>query len=131
MASLQLQVVTPEKLVVDTQVDYVGVPGSEGEFGIMAGHIPLLSALATGKLHYKLNGKTENVFLSGGFAEVSDNKVTILAKVAELAENIDFARAEKARQRAEERLASKQENIDQHRAALALQRAIMRLNLRR
>ena len=103
MASLQLEIVTPDKLVLSESVDYVGAPGIEGEFGVMAGHIPFLSALAIGGLHYKAGGKNHYVFISGGFAEVSDNKVTVLAESAEAAENIDAARAEQAKRRAEER----------------------------
>ena len=125
MASLQLEIVTPDKLVLSESVDYVGAPGIEGEFGVMAGHIPFLSALAIGGLHYKAGGKNHYVFISGGFAEVSDNKVTVLAE-----ENIDAARAEQAKRRAEERLNAKAENINQKRASIALQRAICRLTIK-
>ena len=130
MASLQLEIVTPDHLVLSKEVDYVGAPGVEGEFGIMASHIPFLSALAIGGLHYKAGGKNHYVFISGGFAEVSDNKVTVLAESAEAAENIDAARAEQAKRRAEERLNAKAENINQKRASIALQRAICRLTIK-
>ena len=132
MASLQLEIVTPDRLVLSAPVDYVGAPGVEGEFGVMAGHIPFLSALAIGGLHYKAEGKTRYVFVSGGFAEVSDNKVTVLAESAEAAENIDYARAEQARKRAEERLndAARAERLDTVRAQAALQRAVCRLSLK-
>ncbi len=131
MASLHLEIVTPDRLVLSTETDYVGAPGLEGEFGVMAGHIPFLSALAIGGLYYKTGGKTRYVFVAGGFAEVSDNKVTVLAESAEEAETIDFARAEHARKRAEERLsrAAKEEAINQTRALAALQRASCRLSL--
>lgn len=129
MASLQLEIVTPDHLVLSKEVDYVGTPGVEGEFGIMASHIPFLSALAIGGLHYKAEGKTRFVFISGGFAEVSDNKVTVLAESAEEAECIDTARAEEARKRAEARLMAKNENTNNLRAEAALTRAVTRLTL--
>ncbi len=131
MASLQLEIVTPDQMVLSTQADYVGAPGLEGEFGILPGHIPFLSALKIGGLYYKAGGKTRYVFVSGGFAEISNDKVTILAESAEEAENIDFARAEHARKRAEERLAQKSdETINQIRAEAALSRATCRLSLK-
>ncbi len=132
MASLQLEIVTPDQLVLKTQVDYVGAPGLQGAFGILPGHIPFLSALTIGGLYYEVDGKTRYVFISGGFAEVSDNKVTILAESAEAAESIDFARAEYARKRAEDRLAevARNERIDSARAQIALQRAVCRLSMK-
>ncbi len=129
MASLQLEIVTPDKLVLSESVDYVGAPGIEGEFGVLAGHIPFLSALAIGDLYYKKDGKTNHVFVAGGFAEVSSNKITILAESAETADCIDKARAEAAKRRAEERLAAKGEKVNYTRAQLSLQRAVCRLNV--
>lgn len=128
-STLQLEIVTPDKVVVSQPVDYVGVPGIEGEFGVLPHHIPLLSALAIGDLYFRVGGKTEHVFVSGGFAEVSDNKLTVLAESAELGENIDVARAEAAKRRAEERLAAKIADTDLVRAHLALQRAVERLHI--
>lgn len=128
--SLHLEIVTPDRLVLSTQVDYVGAPGFEGEFGILPSHIPFLSALAIGSLYYKANGKTHYVFVSGGFAEVSDNKVTVLAEAAERSEDIDIDRARKAKERAEQRLTQIREKVDQARAQAALQRAIARMRLR-
>ncbi len=127
--SLQLDIVTPDKIVMSEQVDYVSAPGVEGEFGVLPGHIPLLVALTIGKLSYTANGKRHNAFVGGGFAEVSDNKVTVLAESAELAENIDAARAQEAKKRAEERLQKRAENLNDERAHLALQRAMTRLNI--
>jgi len=129
MASLQLDIVTPEQLILSSPVDYVGAPGIEGEFGVLPGHVPFISALSIGALHYKTDGKMRYVFVSGGFAEVSDNKVTILAESAEEADNIDFARAENARKRAEQRLSDKADNINMPRAVAALQRAVARLSI--
>ena len=130
MASLQLDIVTPDRLVLSKEVDYVGAPGLEGEFGVLPGHVPFISALTIGGMYYKSDGKTRFVFVSGGFAEISDNKVTVLAESAEEAENIDFARAEHARKRAQERLDKHEEDLNAGRAIAALSRANIRLSLR-
>jgi F-type H+-transporting ATPase subunit epsilon len=129
MASLQLDIVTPDQLVLSRDVEYVGAPGLEGEFGVLPGHVPFISALSIGGLHYNADGKTRWVFVSGGFAEVSDNKVTILAESAEESGSIDFARAEHARKRAEERLAKRGPDINVIRAEASLRRATVRLSL--
>ena len=132
MASLQLEIVTPDAKVVTVEADYVGVPGVEGEFGVMPNHIPFLSALDIGGLYYKAEGKTEYVFIAGGFAEVSNNRVSILAESAELVATIDKTRAEQAHERAQKRLDSKSlesGEVDIVRAEAALKRAIARLNL--
>lgn len=128
--SLQLDIVTPDSVVLSEQVDYVSAPGVEGEFGVLPGHIPFLAALATGALSYTIGGQKYYAFVSGGFAEVSENKVTILAESAELAKDIDAARAMEAKKRAEARLAGQAENVNIERARAALQRAITRLNIR-
>ena len=132
MASLQLEIVTPDTKVVTVEADYVGIPGVEGEFGVMPNHIPFLSALDIGGLYYKAEGKTEYVFVAGGFAEVSNNRVSILAESAELVTSIDKTRAEQARDRAQKRLDSKTAEsgeIDIVRAEASLKRAVSRLNL--
>lgn len=128
-STLQLEIVTPDKVVVSQPVDYIGVPGVEGEFGVLPNHIPMLSALAVGPLYFRTGSKTEYVFVSGGFAEISGNKVTILAESAELSKDIDVTRAEAARKRAEERLAAQTETIDATRAHAALQRSVERLRV--
>jgi len=129
MAQLLLQIVTPDKLVLSQDVDYVGAPGLLGEFGVMANHIPFLSALGIGSLMYKAGGKANYVFVSGGFAEVSGNKVTILAEVAERPEDIDVERARKAQERAKQRLERERDKIDFARAQAAMQRAFCRMKL--
>ena len=130
MAQLRLEIVTPDQVVLSTDVDYVGAPGVDGEFGVLAGHIPLLTALSIGTLLYRINDIDNLVFVAGGFAEIANNKVTILAQAAELAENIDIDRAERAKARAEERLSKKQQDgIDIARAELALKRAVMQLDI--
>ena len=125
--TLHLSVVTPSALVADQDVSYVGAQGLEGDFGVLPGHAALLAALRVGHIFYKTGDDTRYVFVSGGFAEVSNNKVIILAETATRAEDIDTERAAKAKARAEERLKSKNADIDQIRAEAALQRAITRL----
>ena len=130
MALLHLEIVTPDQVVLDTHVDYVGAPGVDGEFGVLAGHTLLLTALQVGALYYRIDGKESQVFVSGGFVEVANNKVSVLAQSAELLDNIDIERAQKAMKRAEERLAASQKNeIDQMRAEFALKRAITRMKV--
>lgn len=128
---IKLEVVTPEKYVVDEEVEIVVAPGVIGEFGVLIGHTPFLTTLKTGTVRYTdANGKERFVFVSGGFAEALPDKVTVLAESAERRRDIDVARAKAAQQRAQERLAQeKAENIDFLRAQIALERAISRLNL--
>jgi F-type H+-transporting ATPase subunit epsilon len=130
MASLRLDVVTPDRLVLSRDVDYVGAPGQEGEFGVLPGHIPLLAALTAGRLFCKAGGRTHWLFVSGGFVEVSRDRVTVLAESSEEVEKIDFERAEQARRRARERLESRRAEIDLRRALQSLARADARLSLR-
>lgn len=127
MAALRLDVVTPEKTVVQDDVDMVICPGSEGEFGVLPHHASLLSALNMGLLRYKQGDRTECVFLSGGFVDVNDNKCSVLAEAAEKASDIDTARAIEAKERAERRLQERKENLDVIRAEYALKRALLRL----
>ena len=129
---LNLEVVTPTKLVVSEQVDLCTVPGSEGVFGVMANHAPILSTLNIGEMHYQKDGDQVRVAISGGFVEVSSNKMTVLAEAAEISEEIDVERALKAKERAEKRLqeaASGREDIDIARAKAALARALARLKV--
>ena len=125
--TLHLSVVTPSAMIVDQDVNYVGAQGLEGDFGVLPGHAALLAALRVGHVFYKDGNDTRYIFVSGGFAEVSNDKVIILAETATRAEDIDKERAEKAKARAEERLRSKNADIDQIRAEAALQRAVNRL----
>jgi F-type H+-transporting ATPase subunit epsilon len=116
--------------VLSEDVEYVGAPGALGEFGVLPNHIPFLSALGIGNLHYKTGGKSYYVFVAGGFAEVSGNKMTVLAEVAEKASEIDIDRARKARERAEQRSAKAKENVDWARNQAAMRRAIARMSCR-
>ncbi|WP_243544416.1 F0F1 ATP synthase subunit epsilon [Pseudodesulfovibrio tunisiensis] len=126
--TLNLEIVTPDRKVLSEEVEYVGAPGVLGEFGILPNHVPFLSALGIGNLHYKQDGKAHFVFVAGGFAEVNHNKVTVLAEVAEMATEIDIDRATKARERAESRAQQAKEKLDHARNQAALQRAIARIS---
>jgi len=129
-AQIQLEVVTPDKILVTERVDLVVAPGVEGEFGVLAGHIPFLTSLQIGELYYKKGASTEYLALSGGYAEVLPDKVTILAESAEKARDIDVDRARRALERAQERLRqAKLEELDHARAEAALARAILRLKI--
>ena len=101
---LLLEVVTPEKLLVSQRVDFVVVPGSEGDLGILPGHCYLLSQLRVGELQYSVGGQTEFMSILSGFAEVTPERVIVLADIAEKAEDIDTDRAQAALARAEEHL---------------------------
>src|SRR3954449_7037929 len=97
--SINLQLVTPDRLLVNEQVDEVEIPGSEGYFGVLPGHTPLLSALAVGELWYRQGRERTFLSMALGFAEVLPDRVTVLAQIAERAEDIDLARSEEARRR--------------------------------
>ncbi len=130
MSELTLEVVTPDQTVVSTPVAVAVCPGVAGEFAVLKNHISLLSALKVGVLRYKTaSGEEHNVFINQGFVDVNNNVLTVLVESAELAENIDAARAEAAKRRAEERLADKSDSIDHARAKAALNRALVRLSL--
>ncbi|MCL5290639.1 MAG: F0F1 ATP synthase subunit epsilon [Firmicutes bacterium] len=123
----RLEIVTPEKKVFSENVDFLVAPGSDGELGILPEHAPLITSLNIGIMRVEQEGKKFKVVVTGGFMEVRNSKVTVLASSAERAESIDAARAEEAKRRAEERLAAKPPDIDIMRAELALKRALMRL----
>ncbi len=125
-----LEVVTPDRKLLSAEADVVVCPGVEGQFGILHGHIPFLSALDIGEMYYRDGGKTEFLSVSGGFAEVTGQKVTIVAESAELGHEIDLERARRALERAEKRLAAaRTEAIDFTRAEAALRRAVMRMKV--
>jgi F-type H+-transporting ATPase subunit epsilon len=127
---LTLELATPTRLVVTAEVDEVVAPGSLGYFGVLPGHAPLLATLGTGEVTYRIGREEYHVAVSGGFAEVRNDKVIILADVAETPGDIDRARAERARDRAEARLSGRQqEEVDYTRAMCALARAQIRLQV--
>ena len=130
--NIRLEVVTPEKEVINEPVQIVMAPGSLGEFGILSGHTPFMTSLNTGGIHYRdENGKDQYVFVSGGFAEALPDKVTVLAESAEKMEDIDPERAKGAMARAEKRLAEDRakEKVDVARAKAALERAVIRIKI--
>lgn len=129
--NIKLEVVTPEKYVVDEEVQIAVAPGSLGEFGVLIGHTPFLTTLKTGVMHYTdVKGAEKFVFVSGGFAEALPDKVTVLAESAERRKDIDVERAKAAMERAQERLAQSQsEDIDFNRARAALERALHRVRI--
>jgi F-type H+-transporting ATPase subunit epsilon len=126
---LTLQIVTPDRLVVREEVDEVEVPGSEGYFGVLPGHTPMLAALAVGELWFRKGAEKTYVAIAYGFAEVLPDGVTILAQLAERAEDIDVARAEASLKRAQERLAGPRTEIDYDRARIALAKSLSRLQV--
>ncbi len=126
---LNLEVITPERLVLREQVDEVVAPGLGGELGILPDHTPLISQLKTGVLSYRQGNENRRMHVSGGFVEVASDRVSVLSDVAEKPEEIDVDRAEK--ERAERRLASRGEDVDFNRAELKLQRAMIRIQLGR
>lgn len=129
---IQLEVVTPTGPVVSEQVDIVTAPGIDGDFGVLANHAPLLSSIKIGALSYKSGSSTESLMVSGGFCEVSNNKITFLVESAERGRDIDVDRAMRAKERAEKRMAltdKQHEAINSARAHAALQRAITRLKV--
>ena len=127
---IQLDVVTPERRVLSELADAVYVPGAGGELGILPGHTPLISQLQTGVLSYTQGGTTRRLHVSGGFVEVNNDRVSVLAEVAERPEEIDAARARMAREHAEKTLSAwsgTEEDFEKARAQL--ERSIVRLQL--
>jgi F-type H+-transporting ATPase subunit epsilon len=126
---LALELVTPEKAIVHEHVDEVELPGSEGYFGVLPGHAPLLAMLGVGEMWYRRGPEKFFLSLAGGYAEVLADRVIVLAQVAERAEEIDVERAERARLRAEERMSHVTPDLDIERARLALLKQLTRLRV--
>src|SRR5215469_17574192 len=128
--TFQLEIVTPEKRVVDTAAEEVQIPGKNGYLGIMPGHAPLITELSVGEITYRENStEQQHLAVAWGFAEILPNKVTILAETAERPSEIDVNRARKAKERAEQRLASGDTSVDVERALNALHRAEARIEV--
>jgi F-type H+-transporting ATPase subunit epsilon len=130
--NIQLEVVTPEKAVVNEAVQTVVAPGVLGEFGVLVGHTPFLTTIKTGMVRYiDTEGNENYIFVSGGFAEALPDKLTILAESAEKRQDIDMERAKNSLSRAEKRLAEKESDsqIDRIRAKGALDRAMVRVKI--
>jgi F-type H+-transporting ATPase subunit epsilon len=127
---LQLEIVTPERLVVSDEVDEVIVPGSEGELGILPHHAPLVSTLGAGELRMKKGGEWEYFAVMGGFVQVRPDKVVVLAETADMASEIDLERAKAARQEAERALEQgSKEPADLAAAQAALQQALLQIRV--
>lgn len=126
-----LEVITPDRKVLsDGEITSVMLPGVEGYLGVLANHEPLMTALGIGELDFhRADGHVDAMAVTGGFVEVFENKVTVLADTAELREEIDVARAEESVKRAEERLSARPAEVDLDRATVSLQRALNRLNV--
>jgi F-type H+-transporting ATPase subunit epsilon len=131
MAQIHLEVVTPVGPVISDDVDIVTAPGFGGEFGVLANHAPFLSTIKTGTLSFKKDKQSKYLMISGGFSEVSNNKITFLVESAEFGHDIDVDRAMQAKERAEKRLAQavqQSEKLSRARAEAALQRALARIS---
>ena len=131
---LTLEIVTPDRALLREEVDEVVVPGSQGEFGVLPGHTPMLSTLQIGELWYRQGPEKHYLAIAFGFVEVLPDRVTVLAQVGERAQEIDVQRAERAKQRAEQRLAQAppqltQVDFDIERARVALMKSLLRLQV--
>lgn len=128
-SSLTLEIVTPDRLLVREQVDEVQIPGADGYFGVLPGHTPLLASLQVGQLWYRKGQDKVYLAIAFGFAEVLPDRVTILAQIAERAEEIDVERAKAALRRAESRLGRPVVELDLERARIALLKSLIRLQV--
>ena len=127
--TLTLEVVTPDRALVNEQVDEVQLPGAEGYFGVLPGHTPLLATLQVGELWYRVGQEKSYMAVAFGFVEVLPERVTVLAQIAERAQEIDVARAEAAKRRAEELVVRPQADMDFERARIALMKSLVRLQV--
>jgi len=128
-SSLTLEIVTPERLLVREQVDEVQIPGAEGYFGVLPGHTPLLATLQVGQLWYRKGQDKVYLAIAFGFAEVLPDRVTVLAQIAERAEEIDIERAKGSLQRAEGRMTRPTMDLDLERARIAMLKSLIRLQV--
>lgn len=129
MAPILLEVVTPERVVLEQDVDIVVARGAEGDIGVLHGHEPLVTPLPVGELTYRVDGEERHMAIDGGFMQVRPDKVTVLADVAERSEEIDRERAEEARRRAEALLLEHKGTALEAQAAASLQKALLRLRV--
>src|SRR2546427_6020684 len=126
---IQLEIVSADRSLVNETVDEVEIPGSDGYFGVLPGHTPLLALLGAGELWYRQGQDKIYFAIAFGFAEVQPDRVTILAQIAEKAEEIDVERAEAAKKRAEERLVQSTVDMDAERARISLMKSLIRLQV--
>ena len=126
---IQLLIVSADRALVNETVDEVEIPGYDGYFGVLPGHTPLLAVLQVGELWYRQGSEKHYLAVAFGFAEVQPDRVTILAQIAEKADEIDLARAEAAKKRAQERVAGLAVEMDAERARVALMKSLVRLQV--
>ena len=127
--AIQLQIVSADRSLVNETVDEVEIPGFDGYFGVLPGHTPLLAVLQVGELWYRQGSEKHYLAIAYGFAEVQPDRVTILAQIAEKADEIDLARAESAKKRAEQHIAGLAIEMDAERARVALMKSLVRLQV--
>jgi F-type H+-transporting ATPase subunit epsilon len=127
--TFQLEIVTPEKVVVRDNAEEIQIPGQSGYFGVLPGHAPLISELSVGEISYRRGGDTQRLAVAWGFVEVLPDKVTILAETAEKATEIDVQRAEAAKRKAEQALPSGKPDSDYSAPENALKRAETRIEV--
>ena len=124
-----LEIVTPDRALVREEVDELQLPGSEGYLGVLPGHTPLLTSLQVGELWYRVGAEKHYFAIAGGFVEILPDRVVVLAQIAESAQEIDIARAEAAKRRAEERLGKPSAELDFERARVAMMKSLIRLQV--
>ena len=129
MDKLMLEIVTPERRVVRKEVDEVVCPGIEGEFGVLPGHTPFLTALKIGELNYRMGDERRYIAITWGYAEVDGSRVEILADMAETAEEIDLRRAEESKAKAESKLKGTPEEVEFDQAQVSLEKAVIRIQV--
>jgi F-type H+-transporting ATPase subunit epsilon len=127
--AIQLLIVSADRSLVNETVDEVEIPGFDGYFGVLPGHTPLLAVLQVGELWYRKGSEKHYLSIAYGFAEVQADRVTILAQIAETADEIDLERAEAAKKRAQERIARPTMDMDAERARVALMKSLIRLQV--
>ena len=128
-STFELEIVTPEKMVVKETAEEMQLPGKNGYLGILPGHAPLITELGVGEITYRNGGQTHHLAVAWGFAEVLPDKVTVLAETAENPQEIDISRAEKAKQKAEQKLKSGSPDVDYQQEGAALKRAETRIEV--
>jgi F-type H+-transporting ATPase subunit epsilon len=126
---IKLSIVTPERSLVNEQVDELQIPGADGYLGVLPGHAPLFTELKVGELSYRKGNTWTSLAVAWGFAEVLPDQVRVLAETAERAQEIDLERATRAKERAEQRLSKGGDDVDYDRALIALQRALIRIQV--
>ena len=126
---IKLSIVTPERSLVNEQVDELQIPGADGYLGVLPGHAPLFTELKVGELSYRKGSTWTSLAVAWGFAEVLPDQVRVLAETAERAQEIDLERATRAKERAEQRLSKGGDDVDYDRALIALQRALIRIQV--